>query len=353
VGGQRLTGLYRLFGGELRKQARAGAGELVALARVDDLETGDLLGPKGKVAAPDIPWPAPADPVYALAVEPQRREDEVKLTAGLAKLQEEDASLQLGHEEEGRGILLSGQGELHLGIALERLGGRFNVAVQSHRPNTVYRETIRKPTRYHARFKRQSGGHGQFADIHVAVQPQPRGAGFAFTSSVVGGAVPKQYVPAVEAGVQEGLQRGPLGFPVVDVAVELTDGQYHSVDSSDQAFKTAGRIAMTEALPDCEPVLLEPIHEVRLSAPRAFVSKVTNLVSGRRGQILGFEEKPDWPGWDDLRAYMPASELGDLILELRSLTQGVGFFEHRFDHMQELSGKLADKVVQDRKTAAQ
>jgi elongation factor G len=352
VAGQRLNGMVRMQGAQLDKVTRAGAGELVALARVDDLATGDLIGPKGKVADPEILWPAPAQPMHGLAVRPVKRADEVKLTNAIGKLTDEDASLQLAHAEDTGEMELWGQGEIHLGFAQERLASRFNVAIETGRPGTPYRETIRKPTRYHARYKRQSGGHGQFADIHVKIGPQPRGAGFAFHSSIVGGAVPKQYVPAVEAGAREGLQRGPLGFPVVDVAVELVDGQHHSVDSSDQAFRTAGRIALAEGLPQCEPVLLEPIHEVRISVPREFMPRANGLVSGRRGQILGFEEKPGWPGWDELRAYMPAAELTDLVGELRGASQGVAFFEHSFDHMQELSGKLADQVIQQRQSAA-
>lgn len=353
VAGQRLTGIYRMLGGELEKVGRGDAGDLVALARVDDLYTGDLIGSKGKIGAPEILWPQPAQPVYGLSVRPQKREDEVKLTSAVQKLMDEDASLVLTHAEDTGEMELWGQGDIHLGLALERLANRFNVSVDSGRPGTSYLETIRKSTRYHARFKRQSGGHGQFADIHVVISPQPRGEGFAFTSSIVGGAVPKQYVPAVDAGAQEGLKRGVLGFPVVDVAMELVDGQHHSVDSSDQAFRTAGRIAMVEGLADCDPVLLEPIHEVRVSVPRDYLPKANTVVSGRRGQILGFEAKDGWDGWDELRAYMPAAELGDLIIELRSLTQGLGFFEHSFAQMQELSGKLAERVIQERQQAAQ
>ncbi len=352
VAGQRLTGMYWMMGGELEKTSRASAGDLVALARVDDLATGDLIGPKGKVEAPEIVWPEPAQPVHGISVRPNKREDEVKLTSAIGKLIDEDASLRLAHNEDTGEMELWGQGDIQLGLAQEVLANRFNVSIETGRPATPYRETIRKETRYHARFKRQSGGHGQFADIHVVIRPQPRGEGFAFTSSIVGGAVPKQYVPAVEAGAQDGLKRGPLGFPVVDVAVELVDGQYHSVDSSDQAFRTAGRIALAEGLPSCEPVLLEPIHEVRVSVPRDYLPKANTVVSGRRGQILGFEAKPGWDGWDELKAHMPEAEIHDLIIELRSLTLGVGTFSRRFDHLQELSGKLADRVIEARQAAA-
>jgi len=167
----------------------------------------------------------------------------------------------------------------------------------------------------------------------------------AFTDSVVGGAVPKNYIPAVGEGVMEYLKHGPLGCPEVDVTVNLSTGQFHAVDSSDQAFKTAGRMAMSEIMPKCEPILLEPIHSVELSVPNAFTAKVQRLVSGRRGQILGFDAKPDWPGWDVVTAYMPHSELHDLIVELRSITLGVGTYADQFDHLQELTGRLAERVL--------
>jgi elongation factor G len=217
-------------------------------------------------------------------------------------------------------------------------------AVTKH-PYVPYKESIRKGTSQHARFKRQSGGHGQFADVQIEVRPLPRGSGLAYTDSVVGGAIPKNYIPAVGDGVMEYLRHGPLGFPVVDVTVNLVTGQFHTVDSSDQAFKTAGRMAMSEAMPKCDPVLLEPIHHVEISVPNAFTSKVQRLISGRRGQILGFDARAGWTGWDTVAANMPRAELHDLIMELRSITLGVGGFTERFDHLQELTGKLADKVL--------
>ncbi|HYD30030.1 MAG TPA: elongation factor G, partial [Azospirillaceae bacterium] len=245
-------------------------------------------------------------------------------------------------------IVLWGQGEIHLAIAADRLKSRYNVAVKTRHPQVPYKETIRKPRVQHARFKRQTGGHGQFADIHIEVQPLPRGSGFAFTDSVVGGAIPKQFIPAVEAGVRDYLHQGPLGFTVVDVAVTLTTGQFHAVDSSEMAFKTVARQAMTEAMPQCEPVLLEPILLVTISVPNDATSKVQRMVSGRRGQLLGYDAKPGWPGWDEVKAYLPQAETHDLILELRSNTMGVGTFTWEFDHLAELTGRLADKAVEIR-----
>jgi elongation factor G len=244
--------------------------------------------------------------------------------------------------------VLWGQGDIHLQIALDRLRQRYNLAVATRRPQIPYKETIKAGTALHSRFKRQSGGHGQFADIQIEVKPLPRGTGHVFKDAVVGGAIPRNYIPAVEEGVMDYLKRGPLGFPVVDVAVTLTTGQFHAVDSSDQAFKTVARQAMSEAMPKCDPVLLEPINHVTIAVPNAFTSRVQRIVSGRRGQILGFDAKANWPGWDEVEANMPASELHDLIVELRSVTLGVGSYTTRFDHLQEITGKLAEKVLHGR-----
>ncbi len=215
-------------------------------------------------------------------------------------------------------------------------------------PQTAYKETIRKSTQQHSRFKRQTGGHGQFGDVQVEIRPLPRGQGFEFIDKVVGGSVPRQYISAVENGAKDYLQRGPLGFPVVDLSVTLFDGQHHAVDSSDMAFKTAGRMAMSEGLPNCAPVLLEPIYEVTINVPSDFTAKIHGLISGRRGQILGFEAKTGWDGWDEVKCQMPQSELKHLNIELSSFTFGVGSFVWNFDHLQELTGRQADKVIQDR-----
>jgi len=351
IGAERVSGLYRLMGAENQKVAEAGAGELVALGRMELPQAGNLLTTAGPLADSGALWPQAPKPVFALAIAPKNRQDDVKLTGSISKLIEEDGSLSLDHNPDTKQMLLWGQGEIHLQIALERLKNRFNVEVEIDRPHTAYKETIRKSTRQHSRFKRQSGGHGQFGDVHVEIHPLPRGQGFLFTDKVVGGAVPRQYISAVENGAKEYLQRGPLGFPVVDVGVTLFDGQYHSVDSSDQAFKTAGRLAMSEGMPNCEPVLLEPIFEVTISVPSDFAAKTHGLISGRRGQILGFAPKPGWEGWDEVKCHMPQSELQDLIIELRSLTFGVGSFEWTFDHLQELTGKLAERVIQARQEA--
>ena len=348
VAGQRLAALFRLQGSQLEKVSEAKIGDLVGLGKLEGIGTGDLVCPESTAAAD---WADPLPPVYALAIQPRNRSDEVKMSAALGKLLEEDRSLSLEPDRDTGETKLWGQGEVHLRIALEKLAGRFNVEVDAELPQPAYKETIRHGTDHHARHKRQTGGHGQFADVKVAIAPQPRGVGFAFQDKIVGGAVPKQFIPAVESGVLEGLRSGPLGFPVVDVSVTLNDGQFHSVDSSEMAFKTAGRMAVQDGLPDCDPVLLEPIHRVVISVPNAYTSKIHGLLSSRRGQILGFDAKPAWEGWDEVQAYLPAAELRDLIIELRSVTQGTGSFTASFDHLSELTGRLADRVVQGRQAA--
>jgi elongation factor G len=351
IGNERVSGLFHMMGGETRKIASAGEGEVVALGRMEETRAGDLLTPAGPVTDSGMAWPAAPAPVFALAVQPLNRQDEVKLTGSIAKLIEEDASISVEHNADTRQLLVWGQGEIHLKIATERLKSKYNVEVEVSQPRTAYKETIRKGTTQHSRFKRQTGGHGQFGDVQVEIKPLPRGGGFEFIDKIVGGSVPRQYIPAVEHGAKDYLQRGPLGFPVVDVSVTLFDGQYHAVDSSDQAFKTAGRMAMSEGLPNCAPVLLEPVYSVTINVPSNFTAKIHGLISGRRGQILGFEPKSDWEGWDEVRCQMPQEELRDLIIELRSLTFGVGNFERSFDHLQELTGKSADKVIQNRQEA--
>ncbi len=345
LNGERVSGVFHMLGHDQTKVAKAGAGEVVALGRMDAVKTGHLLTPSGKAPEGAAPWPAPLVPLFAVSLKAEDRGDEVKLSGAVGRLVEEDTSLSLEQNAETRELLLWGQGEVQLLIAADRLTNRYNLAVATACPQVPYKETIRKTASQHSRHKKQSGGHGQFGDVHIDIKPLPRGSGFVFENSVTGGAVPRQYIPSVENGVKEYLARGPLGFQVVDVSVTLTDGQHHSVDSSDMAFKTAGRLAMSEGMPKCGPVLLEPILEVKVSTPSNYTANVQRLISGRRGQILGFEPKEGWKGWDEVSARLPQNEVHDMIVELRSLTSGVGSFEWKFDHLQELTGRDADNIV--------
>ncbi len=350
VNGDRVGGISRLLGAEQHKLAEARAGEVVALARLEHAHTGDTLheGKAGGEACPKAPH---LPPVYSLAISATNRNDEVKLSSAVAKLVEEDASISFEQDATLQQFVMAGQGDIHLRVACSRLKNKYLLAVEQVRPKIGYKEAIRKSVSQHGRHKRQSGGHGQFGDVHIDIKPLPRGSGIAFESKIVGGSVPRQYVPGVEDGVREYLNAGPLGFPVVDVAVTLTDGSYHQVDSSEMAFKTAARIAMSEGMPKCDPVLLEPICHVDVMAPSDFTAKVNALISSRRGQILGFDARQGWPGWDVVSALVPQSEMHDIIVDLRSMTQGVGTFTWRFDHLQELTGRLADQVLASTRAA--
>jgi len=345
LNGIRVGGLYRLMGQQPQGITEAHAGTIVALGRLDGIKTGETLTTVD-AATVELPKPPQLPPVFALAIAAEKRNDEVKLTGALTKLLEEDPALAWAQHGDTHEIILWGQGEIHLQVAIDRLHRKYNLPMSTHAPQVPYKETIRKSaTAIHGRYKRQTGGHGQFGDVYLDIRPLARGEGFNFHDKVVGGVVPRQYIPAVETGVREYLQHGPLGFPVVDVDVTLTNGSYHAVDSSEQAFKQAARLAMQEGLSKCEPTLLEPILHVTISVPTDFTSKVLRLTSGRRGQILGYEAKPDWMGWDQVGAYMPQAEMHDLIVELRSLTMGIGFFQWDFDHLQEVPDKLAERVL--------
>jgi elongation factor G len=345
LSGSRVAGVLRLQGATTEKVPSAGSGEIVALARMEAVATGAVLSSGAAHEGPKVPSPRP---VYGLALAAEKRNDDVKLTPAIGRLIEEDPTLSLEQNADLQEMVLWGQGDIHLQIAMDKLRTKHNLAVTSRRPQMPYKETIKKGAQQHSRFKRQSGGHGQFADIQIEVKPLPRGTGHSFIDAVVGGAIPRNYIPAVEEGVMEYMRQGPLGFPVVDVSVTLITGQFHAVDSSDQAFKTAARQGMQEAMPKCDPVLLEPIHFIEIAVPNAFTSRVQRIVSGRRGQLLGFDARPGWTGWDLVTAHLPLAEIHDLIVELRSVTLGVATYTERFDHLQELTGRLAEKVIQSK-----
>ena len=347
----RVSGITSVSGAHDSKRPHAGAGEMVALGKLDTVNTGDTLS-IGKTAPPALVEIAPNAPVLAMAIAALDRKDDVKLGQALNKLAEEDPSITIVHNPETHEVVLWGQGEMHLRVATERLSDRYGVAIERRTPSVGYRETIRKSITQRGRHKKQSGGHGQFGDVVLDIKPMPRGGGFEFVDKIVGGAVPRNYIGAVEEGVVDALARGPLGFPVIDVHVTLVDGSYHSVDSSDQAFRTAARIGMSEGLPQCQPVLLEPIHVVEIVCPTDATAKINAILSGRRGQILGFDTREGWQGWDRVRAMMPEAEIGDLIVELRSATAGAGSFTRQFDRMAEVTGRAAEQIIAANRDAA-
>jgi elongation factor G len=346
----RVAGVFKLVGQTTEKRGPAALGETVALAKLERAKTGDTLT-AGKQAHAPVAKVEPYPPVLAIAISAKERKDDVKLGQALHKLAEEDPSITIVHNSETHEVVLWGQGEMHLRVATERLSDRYGVAIERRQPSVGYRETIRKGVVQRGRHKKQSGGHGQYGDVVLDIKPMPRSAGFTFEDKISGGVVPRNYIPSVEEGVVDALQHGPLGFPVVDLHVALIDGSYHTVDSSDMAFRQAGRLGVAEALPQCQPVLLEPIHLVEIICPSEATAKINALMSGRRGQILGFDTRDGWDGWDVVRAKMPEAEIGDLIVEIRSATAGAGTFTFKFDHMAELTGRTADQIVAARRAA--
>jgi elongation factor G len=341
----RAGGLSAVQGGTLKKIASAPVGEICAIGKVEAARAAQVLSTTGRPQTVKAAS-GPRRPMFAVALAATNHKDDVRLSGALSKLIEEDPGLSLTHDAEAHQMLLAGQGEGHVRLALERLKRRFGVEIDTAQPKTPYRETIQRGATQRSRHKKQSGGHGQFADVTVEIKPLPRGSGFVFRQRVVGGTVPKQWIPAVEQGVREGLEKGPLGFPVTDLEVTLVEGQTHSVDSSEMAFRMAGRMTMDDALPGLGSVLLEPIEKLTVYSPTHSASNVTSALTARRGQILGLAPREDWRGWERIDAYLPQSERQGLIAELRGLTQGLGAFEADFDHMAELTGRLAAEASQ-------
>jgi len=339
----RLGALFRMQGEKTQKVGEASNGDVVAVAKIDNVKGGEWLSSGALPPPVDVHCP-PRN--CALAIEPADRKDDVKLSGALHRLLEEDPALILEQNEASHEMRLRGVNDEHLKTVLGRLKRRYGVEVKSRAPTIGYRESIRKQVTQKGRHKKQSGGHGQFGDVVIEIKPLPRGSGFQFSESISGGAIPKQWIPAVEEGVREAMVKGPLGFTVVDVSVNLTDGSYHSVDSSELAFRLAGRMAMAEALGAANPHLLEPMHKVTVVCPSSATSRVSSAVASRRGQMLGMGPRDGWTGWDRIDAVLPEAELDGLEAELRSQSQGLASYEAEFDHLAELNGPLADKVVQ-------
>jgi elongation factor G len=341
----RVGSLFKVQGEKTAKLGEAKDGDVVAVAKIDSVKPGQWLGAGKLPPAVEVEYPARN---CAIAIEPADRKDDVKLSGALHRLGEEDAALVIEHDDANHEIRLCGINDEHLNTVLGRLKRRYGVEVKSHPPAIGYRESIRRPVTQKGRHKKQSGGHGQFGDVIIEVKPLPRGSGFVFEEKIHGGSVPKQWIPAVEEGVIEAMAKGPLGFQVVDCAVTLIDGSYHSVDSSELAFRLAGRIAMQEALTAAHPHLLEPMHKLTVVCPSNATSRITSAVAGRRGQMLGMGPRDGWTGWDRIEALIPEAELSGLEAELRSQSQGLATYEAEFDHLAELNGPLADKVIQQR-----
>ncbi|HKU81797.1 MAG TPA: elongation factor G, partial [Candidatus Tumulicola sp.] len=339
----RLGGLYRLQGKKQEALGEAGPGSIVAFARLENVSTGDTLTSNGhKVLLPRI---AVAEPVFAAAIKPKERIDEAKISQMLARIVDEDPALRLQRADITHELLLLGSGEQHVSIAVERLSRKYKVEVETAPPTIPYLETIGNGTEIHSRYKHQTGGHGQFGDVWLRFEPRPRGAGVTFEDKIVGGVVPRQFIPAVEKGVREALSHGPGGHPVTDLHVTLFDGQYHDVDSSEQSFKTAGSMGVRDALPKCNPMVLEPIVHVQVEVPTVYTSAVIQQLTGKRGQILGMNPA-ERAGFDLVEAYVPQVELARYITELRTATQGLGTYSWRPERYDPVPGnRVAPKAA--------
>ncbi len=345
VGGEaaRTGSIFFLQGDKTAKQSAAQPGDVIAVAKVDGARSGMLLGQKGGGTSElHVAYP-PRN--AALAIVTKDRKDDVKLSTALHRLCEEDPALEWHQDEGTHETILRGINDEHLAVVLGRLQRRYGVAVDSRPPRIAYRESIRKGASVRGRHKKQSGGHGQYGDCVIELRPLARGEGFRFEDKITGGAIPRQYIPAVEAGIKDAMERGPLGFPVVDVAVTLTDGSFHAVDSSELAFRIAGKLAMADSLAQAAPYLLEPVVKVAVDTPAGTGSKAGSVLSARRGQILGLAPHPDWARWERVEATLPEAALHGLDAELRSLSQGLANFTAKYDHLAELGGKAADEVV--------
>jgi elongation factor G len=347
---ERIGGLYSLEGKKQEPMQSAPPGSIVAIARLETPRTGDTLCTEK--TAITMPTPPAPPPLFSLAIAPKNRNDEAKLSTLLSKLTEEDPILRTDRDPDTNEFCLYGQGDTHLTLNRQRLERKYNIQLESNRPKIAYKETISKQVEAHGRHKKQTGGHGQFGEIYIKIGPLDRGAGNNFHESVVGGSVPRQYIPGVQKGVEEAFARGPLAhFPVVDVDVNLFDGSYHDVDSDEMSFRMAGIQAMREGMSKAAPFILEPVTEVRVVIPSSYTSGVLSQLNGRRGQILGYGADSDRPGWDEVNAHVPQSELWDYIIELRTLTQGLGFFTWQFSHLAPVPPELS-KELQTQAAAA-
>ncbi|MCP5071738.1 MAG: elongation factor G [Rhodobacteraceae bacterium] len=343
LNGERPSGINLLFGQKLEPVSQVNAGDIVAFTKLDSLRTGDLATAQGKTS--DDGLSVPPTPLYGLSIRAENRSDDVKLSDNLKKVLEEDTSLSCVFDDLTGEMVLRGQGDMHLKLCLEKLKNRTGLTVHSAVPKVAYRETARRKAEKRVRHRKQSGGHGEFGEVQLKIAPLPRGTGFQFNDAIHGGVVPRQYIPAVKHGVEDAITEGPMGYPVVDVDVTLDDGKHHSVDSSELAFRKAGGQAMREALKDAKPVILEPLNQVTITVPSEFIARIQKIILGRRGQIYGFEAKDGWIGWDEVSCQIPAAEMQDLVVEIRSATMGVGTFTSEFDHLQEISEKEHSRLT--------
>lgn len=342
---ERTGNILLMQGKETKGIEEAGAGDIVALAKLKETGTGDTLSDAGRpVRYPRYEFPPAA---ISFAISPKTRGDEEKVSNGLKRLSEEDPAMEVRFDPQTKEMLISGTSQVHVEVILDRLKRRFGVEVELHPPQVPYRETIRKKATAQGRHKKQTGGRGQFGDCWIEIEPLPRGAGYQFEDAIFGGAIPRNFIPAVEKGILEAMEHGVVaGYPVVDVKVKLFDGSYHSVDSSELAFKLAGALAWNKAMTEASPVLLEPVMNVEVIAPEENMGDIMGDLSSRRGRPQGSESMGEM---HVIRAQVPLAEMLSYAPQLRSMTGGRGSFTMEFDHYEEVPPHLVDKIVAEAK----
>ncbi len=339
---EKLGQLYKLIGKKLIPITSANTGEIVAVTKLKDTLTGDILcDPNHPVI---LEWVKPSEPVISFSIIPKTKGDEEKVSLALQKLSEEDPSLQIGRDSQTKELLLSGMGQVHIEVIVEKLKRKFGVDVELKTPKVPYRETISKKVKVQGKYKKQSGGRGQYGDVWIEIEPLERGKGFEFVDKIVGGVVPKQYIPAVEKGIQEAMVDGVIaGYPVVDLRVTLFDGSHHSVDSSEMAFKIAGSMAFKKAAKDAGMVILEPIMDIEITVPDDVMGDIIGDLNSRRGKVVGVD--PLVNSNQLIKAQVPMSEILEYAPDLRSITGGRGMFTTRFSHYEKVPSFLTDKII--------
>jgi elongation factor G len=345
---ERIAHPLKLEGKKQTQVASAVAGDIVALAKLKNTASGDTLADeKHQVVFPPLP-DAPA--AISFALQPKSKADDEKVMQGLHRLMEEDTGLRVHRDEQTKEFVVSGTGQLHLEVVVERLKRKYGVEVELKAPKVPYKETIKGTAKAQGKHKKQTGGHGQYGDAWLELSPQPRGKGFEFEDAIVGGTIPRNFIPAVEKGVRELLTEGILaGYPIVDVKAKLYFGSYHDVDSSEMSFKIAGRLAFKTAFEQCRPVLLEPVMTIRVTVPDDYMGDVIGDLNSRRGKVLGAETKGG--GQQVIKAHVPMSEVLRYAPDLRSMTSGRGDFELEFSHYEETPPHIAEKVIKQAQAA--
>jgi elongation factor G len=341
---ERIGNLLSVQGKDQENVAKVGPGDIAAVAKLTSTHAGDTLV-ADKAHAVELEPLAFPKPSLQVAIEPESKADLDKLGQALHRLTEEEPAIEIRREEGTGETVLTAMGDAHVDVIVDRLKRKFGAAVKTATPRVPYRETIRQAARIDNKYKRQTGGHGQFGHVVIEFEPLESGSGFVFGDRIVGGVVPKQYIPAVEKGLREAMTEGVLaGYPVVDKRATLVDGSYHTVDSSEMAFKVAASQALKRAFPEANPVLLEPVLEVEVVVPDEYMGDVMGQITAKRGHVLGMDSND---GNQHLRAQVPQAEMFHYATELRSITQGRGSFSWKLDHYAEVPHNVADKVIAD------